>query len=105
MGLSLRFYTGDDEDDGSDTVWSRSITHNLTPMARAAGVYMAMWRPEEIGIERARDLIPPLAAGLVAIAADPEKFEAMNPENGWGSFEGLCSFIGEAMGAAALKLR
>lgn len=29
-----------------------NITHNLGKMAEAAGIYHALWRPDEIGIKR-----------------------------------------------------
>jgi len=70
-------------------VFDFNITHNLTPMAEAAGLYKAMWRPEELGIKLAGDLIPILAQGLLLLEDHPEKFIALNPENGWGDYEGF----------------
>lgn len=70
-------------------VFDFNITHNLTPMAEAAGLYKAMWRPEELGVKLAGDLIPILAQGLLLLADHPEKFKALNPENGWGDYQGL----------------
>lgn len=97
-------------------VFEANITHNLNKMAAEAGIYQALWRPAELDparaarihaqeeagnyhgeggayeIERAaivfaRDLIAPLRAGLEALKADPDKFRAFNPENGWGSYD------------------
>ena len=39
--------------------YSSNITHNLGAMAREAGIYEACWRPEEIGITKAAQLIEP----------------------------------------------
>jgi hypothetical protein len=39
-------------------VYSDNITHNLGEMADAAGIYKALWRPEEIGITKAAELVP-----------------------------------------------
>jgi hypothetical protein len=75
------------------TVYHRNITHNLNKMANAAGIYEHLWRPEEIGITRAKDLVEPLAAGLERLRAEPETFKAHNPPNGWGNYEGLVSFV------------
>lgn len=73
--------------------YSNNITHNLGQMADKAGVYQALWRPEEIGIQSAWQLIEPLRAGLKLLQADPEYFKTFNPANGWGNYEGLVSFI------------
>ena len=74
-------------------VYSDNITHNLTGMASAAGLYRAMWRPEELNISKAGELIPILASGLQALLADPEKFTAMNPPNGWGDYSGFLDSV------------
>ncbi len=74
-------------------VFSANITHNLGPMAREAGLYEALWRPEELKIKRAVELAPLLSSGLDRLREHPEKFRALNPENGWGSYEGLVAFV------------
>lgn len=74
-------------------VYSANITHNLSTMASHAGIYEALWRPEEIGIDLARQLIEPLTAGLGVLLNDPERFKAFNPSNGWGSYDGLVGFV------------
>ncbi len=45
-------------------VFSDNITHNLTEMADAVGLYKPLWRPDEIGITKANQLIGILAEGL-----------------------------------------
>jgi hypothetical protein len=75
------------------SVYSANITHNLNDMAKAAGIYMHLWRPEEIGISKAGDLIEPLRAGLALLESDPVKFSAYNPPNGWGRYDTLISFV------------
>lgn len=42
-----------------------------------------------------RELIEPLRAGLARLRADPDRFRKHNPENGWGSYDGLCQFVAE----------
>ena len=68
-------------------VFDANYTHNVTKMADAAGLYGPVWRPDESGIKKAGDLIAPLRDGIAKMEADPQKFIAMNPENGWGSYE------------------
>ncbi len=82
--------------DGADddaTVFSANITHNLNTMAEAAGIYQHLWRPDELGITLARELIAPLREGLAQLIADPTTYEKHNPPNGWGSYDGLCRFV------------
>ncbi len=74
-------------------VYEANITHNLNRMADAAGIYQALWRPEEIGVTQAKQLIEPLRAGLAKLRSDPERFRAFNPSNGWGDYDGLVEFV------------
>jgi len=77
------------------TIYDRNITHNLNKMAEEAGIYKHLWRPEEIGITKASQLIEPLRAGLGLLLTDPERFKKFNPPNGWGDYEGLVNFVSE----------
>ena len=70
-----------------------NITHNLGAMADAAGIYKALWHPEEVGINTAADLIEPLEKGLALMRADRQKFEAFNAKNGWGLYENFVPWI------------
>jgi hypothetical protein len=81
----------DGDDDGE--VFHANITHNLNKMADAAGIYEALWRPEEVGISTAAQLIGPLTAGLVLLRSDPERFKVLNPPNGWGNYDILVEFV------------
>lgn len=83
----------------SPCFFDRNITHNLNRMAEAAGIYMYLWRPDEILITTAAQLIEPLAAGLEKLRADPEGFRQYNPPNGWGSYEGLVDFVATYLAA------
>ena len=83
----------------SKEVFSANITHNLVEMANAAGILKAMWHPKEIGIKTAQQLIAPLEAGLQQLQDDPEKFSALNPSNGWGSYDGLVNFVKKYLAA------
>lgn len=80
-------------------VYKRNITHNLNKMADEAGIYKHLWRPEEIEVTKAEQLIEPLAAGLALLQSHPDRFKAFNPSNGWGSYEGLVYFVQEYLEA------
>jgi hypothetical protein len=36
------------------------------------------------------ETLPKFEAMLANLEADPEKYRAMNPSNGWGSYDSLC---------------
>lgn len=83
----------------TDEVFSANITHNLNKMADAAGIYHHLWRPDEIGITVASELIEPLTQGLATLRGQPERFQKLNPANGWGSYEVLVEFVREYLAA------
>jgi len=74
-------------------VYSSGITHNLNQMAEAAKIYEALWRPEEIGITTADQLIPILTEGLRLLESDPGYYRTFAPSNGWGTYDGLVRFV------------
>lgn len=81
------------------TIYSSGITHNMNKMAEEAGIYMYLWRPEEIGITTAAELIEPLTLGLELLKGDPDKFKKFNPANGWGTYEQLVDFVAQYLHA------
>jgi hypothetical protein len=74
-------------------VYDANITHNLGKMAKEAGIYQHLWRPEELDIKQAKELIPALAEGLLQLKADPDKFKKYNSSNGWGLYENFVPFV------------
>ena len=82
------------------SVYNANITHNLNTMAgdvklsNGMTLYQVLWRPDEqVGLKFARDISELLDEGWNILLSDPEKFMEFNPENGWGSYEGLCNFV------------
>ena len=86
---------------GGEEVYSRNITHNLNKMAEAAGIYQHLWRPDEIGVTHARELIAPLQQGVSLLARERERFEAFNSPNGWGLYENFVPFVADYLAACA----
>ena len=80
-------------------VYESNITHNLTKMAEAAGIYKHLWRPEELGILSAFDLIAPLEEGLARLKANPDYFREYNSPNGWGMYEHFVPFVEQYLNA------
>ena len=74
-------------------VFDDNITHNLGRMASEAGIYQYLWRPDEVNITHAQQLVEPLQIGLARLESTPDYFRQFNPENGWGDYEGLVRFV------------
>ena len=83
------------------SVFTQNITHNLGKMASAVVVdseksltlYNILWRPDESGFVKASEISDYLDLGWNILLSDPEKYMKYNPENGWGSYDGLCDFV------------
>lgn len=80
-------------------VYATNITHNMNKMAMEAGIYKHLWRPEEIGITHAKQIIEPLTAGLALMATERKRFMALNPSNGWGSYDAFLPWCAEYLQA------
>lgn len=74
-------------------VYPDNTTHNLGVMADVAGIYMYLWRPEELNIAVAEDLITPLTSGLNLLYSDPARFQKLDAPNGWGTYMQLVRFV------------
>ena len=82
-----------DADEETTRVYHDNITHNLNTMAKEAGLYEPLWRPEEINVTQAAALLPLLREGLLRLMESPQHFAQCNPENGWGTYDGLLTFV------------
>jgi hypothetical protein len=69
-----------------ETLFYANITHNLGDMAEEAGIYMHLWRPDELGLISAKELIAPLADGLQKMKDSPEHYKKFDSPNGWGLY-------------------
>jgi hypothetical protein len=83
----------------NEQVYWANITHNLGKMAGEAGIYEALWRPEEIGKTKASEIIELLEKGLLDLKARPEYFEIFNSPNGWGMYEHFVPFVEKYLNA------
>lgn len=82
-----------------EIVFSSNITHNLNKMANDADIYLHLWRPEELGITKAKELIKPLEKGLKLLKSDPERFKKFNALNGWGLYEHFVPWVEDYLNA------
>lgn len=88
MGLDI--YLKDSQTD--EILFDFNITHNLVPMAKVCELYKPLWRPEELGITYAKELIPYLSTGLSELISKPDDYKQFNSPNGWGTYQGLVRF-------------
>lgn len=91
----------DNEHERTDrpSLYWANITHNLNTMAEAAGIYQHLWRPEEIGISKAGQLVEPLTTGLALLRSDPPRFKALDSPNGWGLYKHFVPFVEKYLAA------
>lgn len=64
-----------------------NVTHNVNTIAMAAGIYEPVWRPDEIGLTKAGEIAERLVPGISRLKEEPDKYRALNPPNGWGSYD------------------
>lgn len=76
-----------------DRLFWTNYTSNCGPMWREAGLNLHEWAYDKNGIRTAATLIEPLRAAIRNLEADPAKFKAMNPDNGWGSYETVVPWL------------
>lgn len=82
-----------------EEVYWANITHNLNRMAEAAGIYQALWRPEEIGATHARDIIEIVETGLKKMALNPTEYKKYDSPNGWGTYHNFLPWVAEYLQA------
>jgi len=83
----------------ADEVLDFNITHNLGRMAGEAGIYTFLWRPEEIGVKWASQLIVPLEEALAMMVRDPDRFRDYDASNGWGTFDQFLPWLMKVLDA------
>jgi hypothetical protein len=83
----------------AEEVYTANITHNLGSMAIKAGIYEALWRPEEINATKAKDISEILEEGLFLLKEKPDYFKQFDSENGWGIYEHFVPFVEEYLNA------
>ena len=62
-------------------VFELNISHCYRPIAAKAGIDQYIWRPFELGINKAEQLIEPLQIGLTLLETVPAQFETFPRES------------------------
>jgi hypothetical protein len=84
--IYLMINTGIEE---AEVKYVGNITYNIAPMVKKACGMTFLDMEGKIATEVAQIL----KKGMVAMIERPEEFEALNPDNGWGNFEDLLSYM------------
>lgn len=84
-----------------EELYSSNITHNLGKMAKEAGIYQALWRPDEPYPHKSKDIIEVVEKGLALMESDPYRFKNFDAANGWGTYDQFVPWIKDYL--AALK--
>lgn len=96
LGIKLKLGTCSCSNRSAETVCAVDITYNLAEMWRAAGLPFS---DENIEGMTGKDMGEALEEGLALLQADPERYKAFNPSNGWGTYEGLCDAVKQLLDA------
>lgn len=73
-----------------------NMTSNVAPMWRRAGADLAAADGKSAG-----GLVLFLDAAIRRMKANPDEYRAMDPPNGWGTYEGCLEFLQELRDACA----
>ena len=69
-----------------------NMTSNVAPMWRLAGADLA-----EFDGKKAGDCLAALHHAIADMTVFPEKYEALNPPNGWGDAAGCLRYLSDVM--------
>jgi hypothetical protein len=97
MSLDISLVIGDYcphcQRESNEVVYDANITHNLNRMAEAVGIYTYVWRPEELEIKKAKELIEPLEEGLFKLKDNPEYYRKFDASNRWGLYDDFVPWL------------
>lgn len=73
-------------------VWDGNLTYNLGPMLDLAGPHWGRISRESEGW-KAVLLLDDVRTLISELRTEPEKYRALNPSNGWGTYEKALKFL------------
>lgn len=77
---------------GETEVSGKNITHNLTDMWKALGIYDALYNSAG---KTAKEVLPILEEGLQKMRKDPHEYKKYDSPNGWGLYENALPWLAE----------
>lgn len=80
-------------------VFTSNITHNLTEMAKACGVYFVCWHPKESNAKKAIHITPIIRIGVSLLKDYPNFYRTFDSPNGWGQYKHFLPWLEELLKA------
>lgn len=80
------------EQHGGEQVYEDNMTSNVACMWNEAGAPLRDWAYDKAH-GPASELATKLGDAIATMEREPEKYRAMAPSNGWGSYEGCLAFL------------
>lgn len=71
-------------------MWAKALREGNPDLPN--GAEGKLW-PSELGGRKASEIGPWLAKACAHMGANPSEYTTMNPENGWGSYEGALAYL------------
>jgi hypothetical protein len=99
--LSLDIYLMAEVDAGGaephqvELYWA-NITHNVASMWQRAGCFEALYKSEG---KAAADILPALERAEGEMRREPGAYRALDPSNGWGSYDSALEWLGKLIAA------
>lgn len=93
MSCTLRLQHDEDDIHNNCLYLFDGITYNLSPMFREATGH----RFADLDGMTGAQAFTILRRGLVELVSSPDVYKALNPENGWGDYEGLVDVMAKAV--------
>jgi hypothetical protein len=75
----------------SEVYWG-NMTHNVSTMWVEAGIYDSLYNSHGL---KAGSIIFNLEEGLQKMTENPEKYKKLEPDNGWGTYDGAIKYLEE----------
>ena len=87
MSLDISLLAGKSSE---SRVYSDNYTGNVCPMWNKAGVCDTLYTSSG---KKASEITEVIRKGITAMKADPDEYKKLNPDNGWGNYEGALKFL------------
>jgi hypothetical protein len=98
ISLTVKADTGNSETENIE-VYSANITHNLSSMAQAVGVYDATWGA--YGKDASTSMIPVVIA-IQRLKDDPARYDEYSASNEWGTRDQFIAFLSRFLTACEM---
>lgn len=85
--------------DHKTVLFETNTTHNLGVMAKEGRIYKLLWRPEELGVTQAKQIIEPLEKTIINMELDPQRYKKHDAPNGWGTYEQFLPWLKKLLDA------